>query len=92
MDGSSDDFLNPPSSLSNDLSEALKISDFTDMTIVCDKKEFHCHKFILAARYASKEGGRGHWVPKVLLFILTFSYLLAQLLCGFYLNLDLFVH
>jgi len=50
IDGSSDDFLNPPSSLSSDLSEALKISDFTDMTIVCDKKEFHCHKFILAAR------------------------------------------
>lgn len=50
LDGSDNDFLNPPSSLSNDLSEALKISDFTDMTIVCDKKEFHCHKFILAAR------------------------------------------
>merc|ERR1719186_27743 len=48
--GSDDSSLNPPSSLSNDLSEALKSSDFTDMTIVCDKKEFHCHKFILAAR------------------------------------------
>jgi hypothetical protein len=50
VDGSANEFLNPPSSLCNDLSEALKISDFTDMTIVCDKKEFHCHKFILAAR------------------------------------------
>eukprot|EP00088_Acartia_fossae_P071539 TRINITY_DN9837_c1_g2_i4.p1 TRINITY_DN9837_c1_g2~~TRINITY_DN9837_c1_g2_i4.p1 ORF type:complete len:379 (+),score=89.55 TRINITY_DN9837_c1_g2_i4:59-1195(+) len=50
LDGSDNNFLNPPSSLSNDLSEALKSSDFTDMTIVCDKKEFHCHKFILAAR------------------------------------------
>ena len=27
-------------------------NDFTDMTIVCDKREFHCHKFMLAARYA----------------------------------------
>jgi len=48
--GSDDSALNPPSSLSYDLSEALKNADFTDMTIVCDKKEFHCHKFILAAR------------------------------------------
>jgi len=51
-DGHRDDFLNPnpPTSLSSDLAEALKMADFTDMTIVCDKKEFHCHKFILAAR------------------------------------------
>ncbi|XP_023340926.1 speckle-type POZ protein B [Eurytemora carolleeae] len=49
-DGIKDDFLNPPTSLSNDLGEALKMADFTDMTIVCDQKEFHCHKFILAAR------------------------------------------
>ena len=50
-DGHKDDFLNPPTSLSRDLGEALKMSDFTDMTIVCEKKEFRCHKFILAARY-----------------------------------------
>ena len=49
-DGHKDDFLNPQSSLSSDLEEALKLADFTDMTIVCDKKEFHCHKFILSAR------------------------------------------
>jgi len=49
-EGLDDDFLNPQTSLSSDLGEALKSADFTDMTIVCDKKEFHCHKFILAAR------------------------------------------
>jgi len=49
-DGHKDDFLHPPTSLSRDLGEALKMSDFTDMTIVCEKKEFRCHKFILAAR------------------------------------------
>ena len=37
-------------SLSSDLSDAFKSTDFTDMTIVADKREFHCHKFMLAAR------------------------------------------
>jgi hypothetical protein len=30
--------------------QAFASADFTDMTIVCDKREFHCHKFMLAAR------------------------------------------
>jgi hypothetical protein len=30
--------------------DAFASNDFTDMTIVCDKREFHCHKFVLAAR------------------------------------------
>ena len=29
--------------------DAFASNDFTDMTIVCDKREFHCHKFLLAA-------------------------------------------
>ena len=47
---SDQNFLDGSNSLSSDLSDAFKNSDFTDMTIVCDKREFHCHKFILAAR------------------------------------------
>ena len=45
-----DNFLDGSNSLSSDLSDAFKSTDFTDMTIVCDKREFHCHKFMLAAR------------------------------------------
>ena len=45
-----DNFLDGSNSLSSDLSDAFRCSDFTDMTIVCDKREFHCHKFMLAAR------------------------------------------
>jgi len=37
-------------SLSCDMKDAFASNDFTDMTIVCDKREFHCHKFMLAAR------------------------------------------
>ena len=37
-------------SLSCDMRDAFASNDFTDMTIVCDKREFHCHKFLLAAR------------------------------------------
>ena len=37
-------------SLSCDMRDAFASNDFTDMTIVCDKREFHCHKFMLAAR------------------------------------------
>lgn len=37
-------------SLSCDMRDAFGSNDFTDMTIVCDKREFHCHKFVLAAR------------------------------------------
>eukprot|EP00090_Calanus_glacialis_P013558 TRINITY_DN22222_c0_g1_i1.p1 TRINITY_DN22222_c0_g1~~TRINITY_DN22222_c0_g1_i1.p1 ORF type:complete len:374 (-),score=141.01 TRINITY_DN22222_c0_g1_i1:52-1173(-) len=46
----SHDFLDATNSLSCDLSDAFKSTDFTDMTIICDKREFHCHKFMLAAR------------------------------------------
>lgn len=45
-----DNFLDGSNSLSSDLSDAFRQTDFTDMTIVCDKREFHCHKFMLAAR------------------------------------------
>jgi len=45
-----DDFLVPTTSLSRDMRQAFTETDFTDMTIVCDKREFHCHKFMLAAR------------------------------------------
>lgn len=45
-----DEFLVPTTSLSSDMAEAFASADFTDMTIVCDKREFHCHKFMLAAR------------------------------------------
>ena len=45
-----DNFVDGSNSLSGDLGDAFKSSDFTDMTIVCDKREFHCHKFMLAAR------------------------------------------
>jgi len=45
-----DDFLVPTTSLSRDMGEAFTATDFTDMTIVCDQREFHCHKFMLAAR------------------------------------------
>ena len=38
-------------SLSCDMRDAFASNDFTDMTIVCDKREFHCHKFLLAARF-----------------------------------------
>ena len=38
-------------SLSCDMRDAFASNDFTDMTIVCDKREFHCHKFLLAARW-----------------------------------------
>ena len=41
-----DNFLDGSNSLSSDLSDAFKSTDFTDMTIVCDKREFHCHKFM----------------------------------------------
>ena len=47
---SMDTFLDGGNSLSSDLCHAFTDSDFTDMTIVCDKREFHCHKFMLAAR------------------------------------------
>jgi len=45
-----EDFLVPTTSLSRDMRQAFIETDFTDMTIVCDKREFHCHKFMLAAR------------------------------------------
>ena len=45
-----DTFPAGTNSLSSDLSDAFKSTDFTDMTIVADKREFHCHKFMLAAR------------------------------------------
>ena len=45
-----DNFLDGSNSLSSDLSDAFRQTDFTDMAIVCDKREFHCHKFMLAAR------------------------------------------
>jgi len=48
---SSHEFLDRQgNSLSCDMRDAFAMSDFTDMTIVCDKREFHCHKFMLAAR------------------------------------------
>ena len=40
-------------SLSCDMRDAFASNDFTDMTIVCDKREFHCHKFLLAARWST---------------------------------------
>ena len=46
----SHDFLDATNSLSCDLGDSFKSTDFTDMTIICDKREFHCHKFMLAAR------------------------------------------
>lgn len=47
----SHEFLDGQSnSLSCDMRDAFGSNDFTDMTIVCDKREFHCHKFVLAAR------------------------------------------
>ena len=46
----SDTFPGGTNSLSSDLSDAFRSTDFTDMTIVADKREFHCHKFMLAAR------------------------------------------
>jgi len=46
----SHEFLDATNSLSFDLGDAFKSTDFTDMTIICDKREFHCHKFMLAAR------------------------------------------
>ena len=45
-----DTFPAGTNSLSSDLNDAFKSTDFTDMTIVVDKREFHCHKFMLAAR------------------------------------------
>ena len=50
-DSHQDEFLVPSTSLSRDMGEAFTATDFTDMTIVCDKREFHCHKFMLAARW-----------------------------------------
>lgn len=48
---SSHEFLDGQNnSLSSDMRDAFASNDFTDMTIVCDKREFHCHKFMLAAR------------------------------------------
>jgi len=44
------DFLEASNTLSCDMRDAFASNDFTDMTIVCDKREFHCHKFMLAAR------------------------------------------
>jgi len=46
----SQNFLDGTNSLSCDLKDAFSSTDFTDMTIICDKREFHCHKFMLAAR------------------------------------------
>jgi len=56
MPGTSDpspecaDFLSASNQMATDLRDAFASNDFTDMTIVCDKREFHCHKFMLAAR------------------------------------------
>jgi len=51
QDSSTHEFLDRQgNSLSCDMRDAFASNDFTDMTIVCDKREFHCHKFLLAAR------------------------------------------